>query len=154
MVFHNSPDVRIKRFAVECKFSEAYGGRKHGGLKPKYLEHTELWQGIPHLRAFAEQITPEDNSFNHLHPAQLVKHILALKGRYGRQGFRLLYLWYDVFGGQGKQHREEILEFTDIAKRDDIKFHSLTYQELIVNLTKMLGAEHADYMKYLTERYL
>lgn len=154
IVIHNAPSSKIKRFAVECKFSEAYGAHKHGGLKAKYLELADLWADIPNLQDLAKIISPDDNKFVHLHPAQLVKHILGLKRQFGKAGFRLLYLWYDVLGDQGKRHRDEILEFTEVTKIDDIKFHSLTYQELIISLAKKLREEHPNYIRYLTERYL
>lgn len=154
VVIHNTPSAKIKRFAVECKFSEAYGAHKHGGLKAKYLGLDDLWADIPNLLRFSKRISPDDNEFEHLHPAQLVKHILGLKRRFGRDSFRLLYLWYDVLGDQGKRHRNEVLKFTEVTKTDGIKFHSLTYQELIVNLANKLRTEHLDYIRYLTERYL
>lgn len=154
VVLHNTPTARIKRFAIECKFSEAYGTHKHGGLKPKYLEYDEIWSGIPELRSFAKRISPDDRDFMHLHPAQLVKHLLGLKRQFGRDGFRLLYLWYDVLGEDGKRHRDEVGEFASIAKKDGIKFQSLTYQELIAKLANEFRSEHHDYIQYLTERYL
>lgn len=154
IVIHNAPSAKIKRFAVECKFSEAYGAHKHGGLKTKYLDLDDLWADIPNLLGFARRISPNDHEFVHLHPAQLVKHILGLKRQFGKSGFRLLYLWYDVLGYQGKRHRDEVFKFTEVTKADGIKFHSLTYQELIVNLEKNLRKEHQAYIRYLTERYL
>jgi len=41
VVIHNDANAKIKRFAIECKFSEAYGAHKHGGLKAKYLDSDE-----------------------------------------------------------------------------------------------------------------
>jgi hypothetical protein len=154
VVIHNSPSARIKSFAIECKFSEAYGAFKHGGLKAKYLGLDDLWADIPNLRSFAESISPDDYDFVHLHPAQLMKHILGLKREFGRNGFRLLYLWYDVLGKQGKRHGDETLRFGEIAKKDGIKFHALTYQDLIVRLSENLRREHPEYVEYLTTRYL
>ena len=154
VVIHNKSAAKFKRFAIECKFSEAYGNRKHGGLKAKYLDLDDLWADIPNLLCFARSISPDDHEFSHLHPAQLVKHILGLKRQFGKAGFRLLYLWYDVLGDQGKRHRDEVLKFTEVTKTDGIKFHSLTYQELIVKLARQLRVEHPDYVRYLTERYL
>lgn len=154
VVVHNAPSAKIKRFAVECKFSEAYGAYKHGGLRAKYLGLDELWEDIPNLKRFADSISPEDHEFVHLHPAQLVKHILGLKRQFGKAGFRLLYLWYDVFGGQGVRHRDEVLKFAEITKKDGIKFHSITYQELVVKMAKKMRTQHPDYIRYLTDRYL
>ena len=154
VVIHNKTEARIKRFAIECKFSEAYGAHKHAGLKQKYLDCSDIWDEIPNLRAFARRISPHDIEFKHLHPAQLIKHILAMKRQFGRGGFRLLYLWYDVLGEQGKRHQDEVTEFSKVTKEDGIKFHSLTYQELITTLANQLRTEHQEYIRYLTERYL
>ena len=154
VVIHNKPKAKIKRFAIECKFSEAYGAHKHGGLKAKYLDLDDLWVDIPNLRSFAESISPDDDEFIHLHPAQLVKHILGLKRQFGRDGFRFLYLWYDVLGEQGKRHQDEVAEFSKVTKEDGIKFHALTYQKLIVRLSEKLRGEHPEYVNYLTARYL
>jgi hypothetical protein len=154
IVIHNDSTAKIKRFAIECKFSEAYGARRHDGLKQKYLDYNDIWNDLPTLRAFAERISPDDNEFRHLHPAQLIKHILAMKRQFGRDGFRLLYLWYDVLGEQGNCHRDEVTEFAKGTEEDGIKFHSLTYQELIAKLAGQLRSSHQEYIRYLTERYL
>ena len=113
-----------------------------------------IWDDIPQLHAFAKDICPDDNKFHFLHSAQLIKHILGLKRKYGHNGFRLLYLWYDVLGEEGKRHQDEIAEFTEVTKKDGIKFHALSYQELIVSLANKQRENHPDYIRYLTERYL
>ena len=153
VVFHNSDSSRFKRFAIECKFSEAYGSQKHNGLKPAYLGLLQLWSDIPNLYDFAKSICPNE-SFIYLHSAQLIKHILGLKKSFGKDGFRLLYLWYDVLGKEGVIHRDEIEKFSEVAKADSIYFDAMSYQELILTLSKENRQEHADYIKYLTERYL
>lgn len=154
-VIYNSENDRIKAFGIECKFSEAYSSRNHPGLKERYLiEIPEQWKDIPKLFDFAKTISPNDKSFNHLHPAQLIKHILGLKKKYGKSGFRLLYLWYDVLGKEGCQHREEIEKFTEIAKLDNIKFHSISYQALIIKMKKEYYTGNEKYINYLTDRYL
>ncbi len=154
VVIHNKSAAKFQRFAVECKFSEAYGGHKHGGLKKKYLECNGIWDDVPELRRFSERISPDDSEFKHLHPAQLVKHVLGLKRKFGLNGFRLLYLWYDVPGEEGKFHRDEATEFASVAKKDGIRFHSITYQELIAKMARNLRPNHGEYIKYVTERYL
>ena len=154
-VILNHENDKIKAFGIECKFSEAYSSRNHSGLKERYLtDITEQWKNIPNLLDFAKTISPEDKVFKHLHPAQLIKHILGLKKEYGKSGFRLLYLWYDVLGQDGCRHRKEIEEFAKIAKQDSIKFHSLSYQELIVKLKKDHYNGNEKYIDYLTDRYL
>ena len=155
VVIHNREDSKIRSLAVECKFSEAYGAHGRGGIKNRYLvECGMLWDDIPNLRKLGESISPDDNEFSHLHPAQLIKHILGLKRAFGRTGFRLLYLWYDVFGREGSRHRDEIDKFAAAAKDDGVMFHSPSYQELICRLAGELRQEHKAYIEYLTDRYL
>jgi hypothetical protein len=154
VVFHNSDASRFKRFAIECKFSEAYSPLGHSGLKPKYIGLTTAWSDVTRLFEFAKSICPTDSRFKYLHPAQLIKHILGLKAKCGKNGFRLLYLWYDVIGKEGAIHRDEIEMFSEVARADDIYFASMSYQELIILLANDYKQEHADYIKYITERYL
>jgi len=154
-VILNSESEKIRAFGIECKFSEAYSSRNHSGLKERYLtDIKEQWKDIPNLLDFSKTISPEDKSYKHLHPAQLIKHILGLKKKYGKSGFRLLYLWYDVLGQDGCKHRAEIEEFTKISKKDSIKFHSISYQELITKLKKNYYNGNEKYIDYLTDRYL
>jgi len=112
-----------------------------------------LWSDIPSLYDFAKSICPDEN-FIYLHSAQLLKHVLGLKRKFGKNGFRLLYLWYDSLGKEGAIHRDEIDKFYGIAKADGIYFNAMSYQELIVMLSKEYRQEHAKYIKYLSERYL
>lgn len=153
VIIENSSRSKYKVFAVECKFSEAYS-RKHAGIDPKYIKLKDIWADIPHVLRFAKTISPYDHKFLHLHPAQLVKHILGLKNQFDKNSFRLLYLWYDVLGYDGAVHRNEINTFSEVVKSDGIKFHGLSYQELITTLATQLRPDHSEYIRYLTERYL
>ena len=94
------------------------------------------------------------NRFLYLHPAQSVKHILGLKNEFGKEGFRLLYLWYDVLGEEGSVHRKEIKTFSEVVKSNGVKFHALSYQELIVKLSNEYKTEHGEYISYIRDRYL
>jgi len=154
VVIENSQTSKYKVFAVECKFSEAYSYRRHAGIDPKYLKLKSIWDDVPCLFHFAGSISPDDHKFLHLHPAQLVKHILGLKNQFGKDGFRLLYLWYDVLGHDGAVHRNEIDTFSEVAKSDGIKFHAMSYQDLIVKLSKEYRTEHPAYIQYVSDRYL
>lgn len=155
VVIHNGEGSKIKRLAIECKFSEAYGGRGHSGLKERYLDEcAPLWEDIPHLRELGRRISPDDTLFQHLHPAQLIKHILGLKRAFGTHGFRLLYLWYDVLGPDGNRHRDEVEKFAAAATEDGVMFHSVTFQELILGMAEKLGDTHPEYVRYLTNRYV
>jgi len=154
VVIHNSDSARYKRFAIECKFSEAYTSQGDHGLKKKYIDLKKVWDDIPNLYGLAKELCPEDNLCKYFHPAQLIKHILGLKKAFGKKGFRLLYLWYDVLVEEGSIHQKEIDKFIRIAKSDDIKFHSLSYQDLIARLSAEYRSDHDKFVKYITERYL
>ena len=154
VVIHNSSSARYKRFAIEYKFSEAYSNQGDHGLKRKYIDLEGIWSDIPNLRGLAKELCPKDSTFIYFHPAQLIKHILGMKKAFGKKGFRLLYLWYNVLGEEGAIHQEEIDRFIQIARSDDIKFHALSYQELIARISAEHRSEHQNYVKYITERYL
>ena len=153
VVIENDPSAKYKVFAIECKFTEAYGGYGHSGMKGKYLG-LNIWEEIPHLHKLAISISPEDNENEYLHGAQLIKHILGLKKAFGKTNFRLLYLWYDTLGYEGWKHREEIEKFIEVAKSDGILIHEMSYQELIVWMAENYRDSHPKYIEYVTNRYL
>ena len=142
-------------YAIESKFTEPYNG-KPKGLRKVYIspQLDELWKGIPSLQDLAKEISPNNNGFNYLDAAQLLKHILGLKKQLGKSGFTLLFLWYDVIGNDGLEHRKDIEKFAEIAKKDNIKFRHITYQEVIINLSKDFYDGNEEYINYLTDRYL
>ena len=140
-------------FGIECKFTEPYSSRGHGGLDSKYLGNDAAWQHLSHTRELAQKISPIDTGFKHLHAAQLIKHILGLNRRFGHRRYRLLYLWYDALGEPGSKQRQEIDAFSAIARADGVIFHQTSYQELILRLAKHRES-HPDYLAYLTGRYL
>jgi hypothetical protein len=154
VVIHNRAGSKFKRFAIECKFSEAYQGRQRHGLKAKYLDLDNLWAGLSNLRELAVEISPDDRRFQHLHPAQLIKHTLGLRRQFGSRGFRLAYLWYDVPGADGHRHRQEIELYAKTARADGLYFHALSYQELIATLVTKQHVEHSEYINYMSDRYL
>ena len=154
VVIHNPDTSKFKYFAIECKFSEAYGTHKPAGLKAAYLNAGELWEDIPGLHKLAGSISPDNTFDQYLDTAQLIKHILGLKTCCEKGGFKLLYLWYDVLGQDGARHRDEIERFKKIAVDDGVHFSAMTYQELILALANDQREEHTEYIKYLTERYL
>lgn len=153
VVIINNESSPCKLFAVECKFSEAYGGRAHVGLKSKYLDDKDLWTNLSSLNELGRETNLDNKRYSYLDAAQLIKHILGLKNKYKNKEFKLLYLWYDVLGNQGTKHRAEVEDFAKIAKEDGINFHAMTYQELITVLDRNHRTEHSEYIKYLTERY-
>ena len=152
VVINNISNYKFRVFAIECKFSEPY--RKHQGIKPKYLDILNLWDDVPNIHKLAEAISPDDKKYKYLHTAQLIKHILGLKNKFGKTKFRLLYLWYDTIGPESADHHREITDFIKVAKADGVHFHAMTYQELIVYLSNKYRKTLKDYINYLTERYL
>lgn len=151
----NQPGSRYRFFAVESKFTEPYTSRGHGGVQVTYLKDSNIWGGLPNLRRLAETISPDDSTYNRLHAAQLIKHILGLvRASGGKDRFRLLYLWFDALGKPGAEHRDEIERFSEIAGQDGVILRSMTYQELILKLADRGLPEHSDYVAYLTSRYL
>lgn len=149
-------DFNNKVYAIESKFTEPYNGNPKE-LREVYLSEQldKLWKGIPKLNELAKELSlTNDNRFIYLDAAQLIKHILGLKQQCGKTGFTLLYLWYDVIGKYGAAHREEIEQFAEIAKSDGVKFRHITYQEVIIKLSKEFYDGNVEYVDYLSERYL
>lgn len=142
-----------KVYAIESKFTEPYK-KKQKGLSERYTLDDSFWKGIPHLQELANEISPDNKRFKYLDVAQLIKHILGLKKINKKDGFYLLYIWYDVIGNDGSEHRKEIEKFAVIAKKDNIKFRHISYQEVIVNLSNNFYAGNEAYVNYLTNRYL
>ncbi|MFD0990472.1 hypothetical protein ACFQ1R_10220 [Mariniflexile jejuense] len=144
-------------FAIESKFTEPYKG-KPKGLRKAYTkdESKSFWEDVPNLHELGNKVSPDNDNeeFKYLDVAQLIKHILGLKNIHKKNGFTLLYLWYDVIGKDGAKHRKEIEKFAKIAKKDNIKFRHITYQEVIINLSKDFYDGNESYVDYLTDRYL
>jgi hypothetical protein len=154
VVINNSSESRFKVFAIECKFSEAYYSRAHSGVSPKYIGLNKAWNNMPNLLKLAKEISPDDNKFTRLHPAQLIKHILGLKEKFGKNKFRLLYLWYDTIGPESAKYHKEIEKFVKITKADNIHFHAMSYQDLIIKLAKKYRGTDKNYIDYISGRYL
>ena len=154
VIENTSFNRNIDIYAIESKFSEPYFNRNNNkGLKPKYIK-LNIWDDIPNIKELAIEICPEDNKFEILHAAQLIKHILGLKVNSSKSKFRLLYLYYDIPGPVSAQHTEEIEEFQKITRSDNINFHHISYQELIINLAKKFNKDHEKYIYYIMDRYL
>ena len=158
--FPHSPNIDVvistplSDIAIESKFTEPYNSRTHEGLKPKYVENLSFWNRLSNLYELAKEISPDNNKFQYLDAAQLIKHILGLKKSCHKKNFHLLYLWYDVIGKDGVEHRKEIEQFAEIAKSDNVKFSHITYQEVIMKLSKDFYDGNENYLNYITDRYL
>jgi len=137
--------------AIEAKFGEPYAGMPQHGLRPAHAGHALLKQW-PNLAKLAQLISPEDRIHQHLHAAQLLKHLLGL--RTNAERFTLAYLWFDVRGPAGRRHRDEAHEFTLRARRDGLDVWAMSWQELWAALAEEAPeAEHRGYLNYLRDRY-
>jgi len=99
-----SSSGKTEEIAVECKFREPWSGRPEG-LKAKYLETSELWGDLKHLNDYARTIGAgkQDQINQHLHAAQLIKHLLGLHYANrvsGKGGSELIYLFYERAGSR------------------------------------------------------
>lgn len=145
--------------AIESKFAEPYRD-KPKGLREAYLNDESLWEKLPNLYELAKLISHNTNLYKHLDVAQLIKHILGLSANYPKKDgksnvkFRLLYLWYDVLGEDGAEHKKEIEKFAEVAQKDNINFRNVTYQEVITTLATDYYKGNESYIDYLTDRYL
>ena len=180
--FRHSPNIDVMIYGalpatigIESKFSEPYGSWKHDGVKQEYIKNVSFWDDLPNLYELAKEISPDNNKFKYLDAAQLIRHILGLKkscDEYNlslvqerpvkegmralviKRNFHLLYLWYDVVGTDGVEHRKEIEQFAEIARKDNVGFSHIIYQEVIANLAKDYYEGNEEYCDYLTDRYL
>ena len=143
-------------FAIQSKFTEPYtSSTVKSLLKPQYFAASRSrWTevGLPGCQAVAEQLRAGDHTFAALDVAQLLKHMLAL----ARTGSRwtLCCLWFEVRGEAAETHRNDLRTFAAHIGEDAKHFQALTYQELFARMERSVGAEHADYMTYLKDRYL
>lgn len=143
----------VTRFlcAMEAKFGEPYAGMPQHGLRPAHAGHA-FFKEWPQLAKLAKQISPEDRVHQHLHAAQLLKHLLGL--RTSGERFTLAYLWFEVRGAAGRRHRDEAHEFTLRARRDGLDVWAMSWQELWAALAEEAPeAEHSAYLRYLADRY-
>jgi hypothetical protein len=138
--------------AIEAKFTEPYG-RVHNALRETYfeLERNRVWSGLSGCREIADRIRDGDASYTRLGVAQLIKHVLGLSRRYGRTGFRLLYLWYEEPGEEASLHRAEIERFRKLVG-GEIVLGIRTYQEVFGAL-RMEPSVDPEYVRYLADRY-
>ncbi len=141
----------LKEVGIESKLSEALGS--HTGIAEKYLKLPELWADIPATRALAEAIHSRAKTEG-LNTPQLLKHMLGLKARNGKSGFRLVYLWNGCDCAEAGEHTRQLQDLHRAFAADGMRFHYMSYQELICNLGTSLGEEHKEYVDYLAERYL
>jgi hypothetical protein len=143
-------------FGIESKFTEPYTPSKSKSvLKPQYfVEGKSRWTdvGLPGCQVVADHLHAGQHDFAVLDVPQLLKHMLAL-ARTGNR-WTLCCLWYEVPGAVADAHRADLQTFATQIGGDAAHFTALTYQELFARMERVVGAEHAEYMAYLRDRYL
>jgi hypothetical protein len=143
-------------FAIESKFTEwlAPKARSESPFKDKYFESkTGLWKsvGLPECQQLAQDIQTGTEQFVHLDAPQLLKHALGL-AKQAKDGFSLCYLYFDWTCPESDTHRHELNRFASRVD-SEVRFRSMTYQNLFGRLTQTCGPEHAHYLEYLRGRY-
>lgn len=165
--------TKDKIFAIESKFREPYYYTPTNKIQEAYYNEN-IWPDC--LLKTKKYINTEDNydkveekrkngtykevnklnKFKRLDAAQLIKHLLGLYNNKKEKEVHLIYIYYDVPGNMGEEHRKEIKDFSEIID-DNIKFTAISYQELIYNLNNLLdrrNKEHKKYLDYINSRYL
>ena len=175
-----------KVFAIESKFREPYYYTPSNYIQKKYYDNNDIWNKLEKTKEYIDELDEsfieiekdiieretsiEEKeigvkkifpSFKRLNAAQLIKHLLGLFNdnksiKKYKNNIRLIYLYYDVPGNMGEEHRKEIKEFSDFIKKDNIKFTAISYQKLIFNLNNLLdrNEENEKYLDYINSRYL
>ena len=141
----HAPD--LKPIAIESKFVETYRVARNA-FKPSYFSEAASWAGLESWRRVAEEIDRGRLTFNSLHAAQLVKHVLGLSRRYGPDGFALLYLWYRVPGPAGEAHQAELDRFQE-AIGDVVDFRTATYPDVF----SRIADGPPGWIEYMRRRY-
>jgi hypothetical protein len=137
--------------AIESKFSEWLTARERT-LDPKYFPNgEELWsrQRLPKCQVLANSMR-DGSSYQYLDVPRLLKHALGLARKTGL--YELYYIYFDWTSPQGEAHAEELARFKN-SIGDEIRFRTMTYQELFTRLGHSTRPSDEDYMDYLTARY-
>jgi len=143
--------------AIESKFIEWLARKSARGpvFNSAYSPMDgSLWLelGLPHCHELAVALQQGSTRYEHLDARQLLKHMLGLATQ--RPGkWSLLYLYYDVCGPEGEQHRHELADFA-CRLGPTVPFGALRYQTLIRSLSKdCVGDEAIRYTAWLRDRY-
>jgi hypothetical protein len=140
--------------AIESKFSEWTGAPGRTPLRQAYFPSGRaLWteNGLSGTQRVAE--TYLTDGFHHLDVPQLLKHMLGLAHSCKQQPWRLLLLWHRCDRELGSRMDNEIGRFVELLGPDRLHFSSMTYQEFWGLLAPSIRLEHADYARYVEDRY-
>lgn len=143
-----------KLFFIESKFVEPYGSGKSGNpfVISYFPEDLKLWSkhGLTNCQTLAQKINDREIRFSWLDAPQLLKHILGLANKFGKD-FTLLYLWYDHPSAEATEHRQEVDTFMQHLN-GEIDFRTMTYQDLFQKMQDNPAIDK-NYVEYLGERY-
>jgi hypothetical protein len=95
---------------IECKYTEPFQGiNQNTGIKEKYINEFQFWNDFPSVKKLALSISPEDNTFEFLHCAQLIKHVLGMYSRKkDKKLFSLIYIYLPAFFENNEKYIKEI----------------------------------------------
>ncbi|MBI4572670.1 MAG: hypothetical protein HY713_05220 [candidate division NC10 bacterium] len=141
---------------IESKFSEwlTPKSRKRECFKPKYFPQSQaLWEpkGLPACQSLAVDIHQGSERFRYLDAPQLLKHALGLATQLSDR-FSLYYLYFDWPSSAADLHRTEMDHFANRVG-EELRFRTLTYQELFHRLLASPVSLDAEYVDYLRARY-
>lgn len=137
--------------AIESKFTE-WLTRREQTLEEKYFAtERDLWseQGLPRCQAVANSLR-DGSTFQHFDVPRLLKHALGLARKASL--YELYYIYFDWACPEGEAHAQELALFTQ-GIGNEIRFRSMTYQDLFTRLRHSTRPNDEDYMEYLTARY-
>lgn len=155
----NPPNVDIvltlegnQRIAIESKFTEWLTPRDRT-IDPKYFaDGAERWARAKLPKCQALAFTLQDSApFRFLDVPQLLKHALGI-GRMTWGRHELWYMYFDWKCPESEQHAVELARFNELVG-SEIRFRSMTYQQLFKRLSRTATPRDTAYMGYLTGRY-
>jgi hypothetical protein len=136
--------------AVFVRYREPYEGADNR------VDATELdagaWGPLAHCRSLAADLHVRTQRFASLPAAALLRAARALTSRTGPRGFRLVYVWHEVAGRPGREHRREV-DRLRMRIGGEVDFEARTLREWIGALAARPGAD-PSHAAWLEERYL
>lgn len=137
--------------AIESKFT-AWLSPRERTVDEKYFPPGEgLWtlQKLPVCQSLATgsvDVAP----FKYLDAPQLLKHALGLARK--TSNFELHYIYFDWKCPEGAVHADEVARFGELVGKE-IRFRTMTYQELFRRLDHTARPDDRAYLEYLHARY-
>lgn len=141
---------------IESKFTEWLSPKspKDDLFNLKYLpDGIRLWErvGLPMCQMLAADVQDGTEQFRYLDVLQLLKHALGLATKCPGT-FALHYLYYHCVGVESESHKSEIRRFKERVGAE-VRFSSLTYQELFTRFSGFEELRESEYLAYLEKRY-